>query len=383
MVIRKKTFEQMNRESIEHLARSSIITALSPGGTARALVEASNRQIADFYDLVESAVSQAYISLASGAHLDLLGQTLGVIRRTEESALVQVDDRNLRFYVETGTLGQRLPHPTDGTKGQIPAGTRVTSRDGTAIFVLQDDFTFPIGTREVFVTARATTTGTQGNVGRWELNDHNLGVTGVLVRNEDSIAVGRDVEKDESYRVRISNQILAVSGANETAIRMSLLSVPGVADVFLSPGAAGAGSIRALLIPQTNRVPIQTLERVRRQIVSTAAYGIHVLVEEPDYVPISMTLRITTSRTSAVSTTALATGVESQVRLYLGDLRPGTMLNINRLRLAALQAHTEIEDVSIIELCINRRPVMLQNWTLNEEQVFIPDDRFDDPIKVV
>jgi uncharacterized phage protein gp47/JayE len=383
MVIRKKTFEQMNQESVEHLARSSIITALTPGSTARALVEATNRQIADLYDLIEGAVSQAYISLASGAHLDLLGQTLGVTRRTEETALVQVDDRNLRFYVETGTIGQRLPHPSDGTKGQIPSATRITSRDGTAIFVLQDAFDFPIGAREVFVTARATTTGTQGNVGRWELDSHNLGVTGVFVRNEDSIAVGRDPELDNSYRVRISNQVLAAPGANETAIRMSLLSIPGVADVFLSPGAAGAGSIKALLIPQTNRVPIQTLERVRRQIVSTAAYGISVIVEEPDYVPISMTIRLTGVATSAVSTTAMGAGVETQIRLYLGDLRPGTTLNINRLRLAALQAHADIEDASIIELCINRRPVMLQNWTLNEEQVFIPDDRFDDPIKVV
>jgi len=383
MVIRKKTLEQLNRESIEHLSRSSIVTALSPGSAARALVEASNRQIADFYEVLETAVSQSYISLASGAHLDLIGQTLGVIRRTEETAIVEADDQNLRFYVEDGTLGQRLPHGTDATKGQIPSGTVVTSRDGTVTFTVQEHHNFPVGTREAYVSARASAVGATGNVGQRELNSHNLGVIGVLVRNEQSVNMGRDSENDESYRVRISNRLLSVQGANETAIRMSLMAIPGIADVLLSAGTAGAGSVRALLIPESNRVPLQVLDRVRRQIISVAAYGIRVVIEEPDYVPISLTVQLSLASGSVISTAALSAGAESQIKAYLGDLRPGDTLTANRIRLAAMQAHGQIEDATIIELCIDRRPVMIQNFTLGDEQVFLPDDRFSDPIRVL
>ena len=114
-----------------------------------------------------------------------------------------------------------------------------------------------------------------------------------------------------------------------------------------------------------------------------AAYGIRVVIEEPDYVPISMTIQLTLSPGAVVASTALAAGAESQIRAYVGNLRPGDTITSNLLRLAALQSHGQIEDAAIIELCIDRRPVMIQDWTLGDEQVFLPDDRFSDPIRVI
>ena len=46
-MVRKKTLDQLNRESFEYLARETPVTNLAPGGVARSLVESTNRQIAD------------------------------------------------------------------------------------------------------------------------------------------------------------------------------------------------------------------------------------------------------------------------------------------------------------------------------------------------
>jgi uncharacterized phage protein gp47/JayE len=382
MVIQKKTLEQLNAESIEYLTSSTVITALEPGSAARGLVEAGNRQIADFYDLLETASGQVFISLATGAYLDLIGQLLGVSRVQEATATVLADDRLLRFYVEDGHLGTYLPHPTDSNQGQVPAGTTVTSRDGTVVYQVTDNFNFPVAAKEAFVSAQANTTGGDGNVGRWELNTHNLGVSEVLVRNNESITTGTAVEEDDSYRVRIMNQVLAVQGANETAVRLATLAVPGVADVRLFPGWAGAGSFRALLIPRGNRVPLQTLERVRQALTNIAAYGIRVLVDEPDYVAISLTVNVEFDG-DLIAAEPITQEVEGNLRNYIGDIRPGGRLTMNRIRTAALNTSPNILDVSVVELCVDHRPMLVQDYLLDDDQVFIPDPEVNDPIRII
>ena len=380
-MVRKKTLDQLNRESFEYLARETLVTNLAPGGVARGLVETTNRQIADLYDALEIVSTQVYPSLAQGAFLDLLGELVGVTRRSELSATVVADDQALRFYVESGTLGQYLPHPSDAKLGQIPAATTVTSRDGSIQFTVDTAHDFPVNSREAYVGARTSARGSGGNVGRGDLINHSLGVSAVLVTNVSSITTGRDVEGDEAFRSRISNSVLASQSSNETAVRMATLSIPGVADVRLLPGVAGAGSFRAMLIPVGNRVPVQVLQETRQRIRNIAAYGVRVFVEEPIYVPISLTMKLSLERDA--TRVPILSRVEAAVRDYVGNIRPSEDFVVNRLRQAAFDASRDVLDASILELCIDQKPMVVTNFTLDDDEVFIPDSLLDDPLRIL
>jgi uncharacterized phage protein gp47/JayE len=382
MPVRKKSLDQLNRASFERVVRDTNITNLTPGGAARALIESVNINLEQLYEALEVSSSMTFISLARGFYLDLLGQLIGVRRRQQQTAQVYADDRNLRFHVVDGFLSTYLPHPSDVTKGRIPAGTEVTNSSSTVVYEVTQAVDFSATATEVYTGAQARATGLQGNVGRRDLSTHNLGQALVLVENIDSVRSGADVEDDETYRSRILNRNLAAETGNQLAIRLATLSTPGVADVRIVPGDVGSGAIRLLVIPQGNRVPLRTLETVVRRIQQAAAFGISIFVDEPRYVPVSIIVDIRTSVTG-LGEEPLRQTIENTVRAYIGDIRPGEELVINVLRALILEADPDIQDLKILQLCVDRKPVLLQNITLEDDELFLPDPELSDPIRII
>jgi len=382
MPVRKKTLDQLNRTSFERVIRDTNITALTPGGAARALVESVNINIEQLYEALEISSSMTFVSLARGFYLDLLGQLIGVRRRQQSTAQIFADDRSLRFYVEDGFLSTYLPHPTDPTKGRIPAGTEVSIGSGTVVFDVPAAVDFPATTTEIFTAANARVSGFEGNLGQGDLNTHNLGQSLVLVENLDSVRNGAAIEDDDTYRARVINRNLASETGNQLAIRLATLSTPGVADVRILPGDVGSGAIRLLVIPQGNRVPLRTLESVSRRVQQAAAFGISVFVDEPRYVPVSIIVDIRANVTG-LGEEPLRQSVENVVRSYIGDIRPGEEMVINVLRSFILDADPGIVDLKILQLCVDRKPVLLQNVTLEDDELFLPDPELSDPIRII
>jgi uncharacterized phage protein gp47/JayE len=381
MVIKKKSLAELNQAALDRLVQDTDITAISPGSIARSLVETVNVNIEDLFDSLDLTVSQTFISQATGFYLDLIGELFGARRRNDVRASVYADDQQIRFYVRDGTLGDRLPHPTDTTKGRIASGTLLTTRDGTISWQVQGNHDFDRTATEVFVGATASSTGTQGNLGEKDLVQHSLGVSGVFVENVESIRTGIDIETDEQYRARIISIAQSRNTPNEIAVRLAAMQVPGVADVILQPNIAGAGSFRALVIPQGNRVATDTLLLVARNLRAAAAYGMHVVVATPDYIPVSMIVKVHVTNQANIN--PIKQKIEAVLLGYLGSLRPNQQLVINRVRQLVLDADPNIEDLEILELCISRKPVLIQNHRLGEDELFVPDRRLGDPIRII
>lgn len=380
MVIRKKNVAELNEQAFQKLIQDTDITALNPGSVARALVEAVNVNIEDLFNTLDLTISQTFLSQSTGFYLDLIGELFGLRRRNDVRAITYSDDQLIRFYVRDGALGDKIPHPTSPDLGRVPAGTTILNSDGTIAWTVVDNHDFPRAHEEVFVTAQAGSTGTSGNVGAGQLNQHSLGVTGVFVENRESIRSGIDVESDDAFRRRISQATVATSQANELAVRMAVLQVPGVADTYIEPNVAGAGSFRVLVIPEGNRLATNTITEVRLALRQTAAYGMLVLVEAPVFVPVSTIIKI---ETVAPNSEPLKQLVESRVRDYLANIRPGEELVINRIRQTVLSASTQIQDLEIIELCIDGKPSLIQNHLLARDELLVPDPSISDPIRII
>jgi uncharacterized phage protein gp47/JayE len=378
-----RSISEMTQRSVEYLQRNTGITLLSPGSTARALIETANQNIDEVSQSLTLYQAMAYISSATGVFLDLLGELVGLTRRQAVAAFVAAEDRALRFYVPNGTLREYLPHPTDLTLGLIPSGTTVTNDDGTIVYTIERDVTFPRTAMEVFAPARASITGTAVNVGAFTLRRHSLGSNVVLVTNPISIATGTDIESDEEFRSRIRSRVRTAEGANEAAIRLAILSAPGVSDVRLVPYKRGAGSFDALLIPVGNRITLEALQVASQNVAQVAAFGIHWRLREPKYVRISMVISLSYAGIMPGEQAAVRNAVERIILRHLGQIRIGGELILNQLGSDILELEPRVKDYTIESLCINGRPQVLHNYKLQDDELFLPDEGLSDPVRVL
>lgn len=386
MAIRTRNLAELNQLAFDHLLRNTEgrITLLSPGSVARALVETANRHLEAFYESLTTNLAMAFLSQASGPYIDLHGTLFGLTRRAPRQARVLTEDNGIRFYVSSGTLYERLPKAGDLNRGLIPAGTTVSSDDGSVVYTVEENVTFERTATEVFVPARATSVGSSANVGAFVLRKHSLPAAGVLVTNPIAIVTGQAEENDDQFRARIASTVIANQGANETAVRLAALSAPGVAEVRIVPYLYGAGSFKLLIIPVGNRVPVQTLLDVREAVASVAAFGIYFTVAEPRYRRFStiVSLRYADSVVAGEQNTVRA-NVEQAILNYIGSVPTGGELIVTRLGAVIRAADDRVYDYSVDALCIDGKHTLLHNIRLGQDELFLPDTGLLDPIRII
>lgn len=380
-MIKKKSYEELLASALGYLQAHSDISMTAPGSVTRTLVESVVNEIVGVYNTTDTALKMAYVSTSGGFFLDLLGEMVGVTRRTENYAYVRATDRNIRFYVNTGTLGDLIPKSGDPTKCQVPDGTTIESADGNVVFVVDADHEAPASATEIWVTARAQTVGTASNMGTGTLVTHSL-ADGVLVENVNAITTGQGLEDDETFRFRIRNAVLATQGANRISIEDIVIQVPGVADAIMNEFSMGAGSFEVLLIPDGNRVPTEALLQVRSAVSGAAAYGVDFNIREPRYVPIALDVEIEMPRANDVDKPLLRDLVSGRISTYVGGLRPQETLRVGRIREAALGVSTLITDIHIRSMRIGGRPQLISDYVLAPDEIFIPDPEEDSPFQV-
>jgi len=375
-LINKKSFNQIQQEAIDYLVENTAITQLEAGGAARSLVDVFSRHLADFYTRLDVDLSMAYLSTASGVYLDLIGKLFGVTRANVRDLPVLAEDKVLKFYAPEGTLlSDFIGNLT------IPAGTTVSTPDGSVTYTVSENATFLQMDDHVFVSA----TGNQGSVyeraGIGEMTAHTLSAASVLVTNLSPLSVGSVVEGDSDYRARISASNTARQGSNEAAIRLAALGAPQVADVSVSEFSRGSGSFEVMVIPTGNRVPEASIQQIKSRITNVAAFGVSFDVREPDYVQLKLEMRVKFSPDMSEGQQAtLLRGIEADVLSYIGDLRPGDEMSIARVQSIALAASSGVQDAVITYLCVDKKSQIVRNVRLADDELFVPDEDTANPI---
>lgn len=383
MTIKKKTYSEMVNDGIGYLANNTDITYFGDGSIARALIEATALEISRLQNFVTGLSDNAFLSTASGIYLDLFGEMLGVPRLTSRTASATAEDGAVRFYVNSGTLGSRLPHPTLRTKGLIPANTIISNGTGNIEFYVLSNVEFPINARSTTVPVIAAVKGSGYNVGTNQLVSHNLGIADVFVTNDISITTGGDVETDVEYKFRLSKAMTTRLGANKSAVQLAAMALPGLVDVRIQEYARGAGTFDILLIPRGNKVTEDVKQTALRSVNQVIAFGIYPSVREPNYVPVALSLRLRykPSTTDGQKIT-IANTVQSALLSYLGNIPMGGELVINQIRSTVLGVSPEIVDLTILELCLEGKSRTLRNFSLKEDELFVPDNSVADPISI-
>lgn len=163
-------------------------------------------------------------------------------------------------------------------------------------------------------------------------------------------------ETDKDYKYRISQQTLTLERANETAVRLAILSVPGVQDVVLQPCSHGPGTFSALLIldpTKTNKDTIFAL--VREALSNVVAYGTKFYLYEPIPKTIKLKLKLHTDYMSSSDFTDMTFLLTNLLRQALNSMKIGEEFNSQDITQVILNADKRIRRFSTLSFCINNK----------------------------
>jgi uncharacterized phage protein gp47/JayE len=378
MTIRPRDFDEMVADGLDYLTANTEITFLEQGSIARSMIDAPMLELSRLQDFVVTNYDNSFLSAASGPFLDLFGDGLGVQRRTDLSATVFKEDGAIRFYVRTGTLGQRARDSEDSTQGRIPRGTIVSNANGDIQYSVKEDTTFPHNVKSVFVGATALVTGSGANVGPNQLVVHNLADRNIFVTNDLAISSGADQESDDDYRFRLSRAFSTRFSNSRSAVQVAATSVNGVVQVNLYPFARGAGTFDVLVIPRGNKLPKSVADAAARAVDRVTAFGISPRIREPEYVDVSLTVRIRYDKGVGEGLKdALRDQVQSAILNYIGNIPMGGELIVNQLRSSVLGVSDEIIDLTLLSLCIDGRPQAIRNQKLQPDELYTPSTKIE------
>ncbi len=353
------TSAELYQEAKNRLLAETDITNLSPGGVARTLLQVYSDQIGEFYRYLDQRMLNAYVSTAQGRYLDMIGELVNISRIDSTFA-----NGKIRFYVnpETDTTVDEiivmLNARDGGARTTIPILAGTTVKSGDRSYVTTTDAIFTSGSTEVEVEVISTLAGSFGNVEQGAIdtiqwNDAVLSILQglVLVTNDAPIESARDVMTDDEYRYFVTNAIVASAKANETAIRLACLSVPGVSDVIIEPFTYGIGTFGVFVMTTSPITTDGTLAAVQQAINETQAMGMRGVATSPALIGIQMKISLEfLPTTKAASRVSITKQVQLNVINYINNLRPGEEMVLNEAKQQIMDVSEEIHDHVVISI---------------------------------
>jgi len=385
-MLKKRIASQITQAATRNLVANTDITFFGSGSIARTIVESMAREIELLYDTVDLNLSMSRLSTSAGAFIDIIASQFGLTRFGGSSGIVLAEDRAVRFFVRSGRLIDYMQGGTSLTTGIVPQGTTIANRDNSIRYKVSSNTSFPASAISVYVPVEPenSSAGSRNNIGNGGLVRHSLGNPNILVENVAPMIVGSDPETDDELRLRISRHINSRSPGSRTAVLEAAFSFPGVSDIRIRPFDHGAGSFEVLIVPTGSKVAQNIIENIKGAVDSVVPYGIRTSVRGPDLVSIGLVAQVVLGRGILNTTKAVAIDASRRaIREYIGDIPMGGELIINRLRSVILDSDSNIRDLKILDLIIDCRPQVIANWQLNQDEVFVLDEKLPQPLLVI
>lgn len=201
-------------------------------------------------------------------------------------------------------------------------------------------------------------------------DDASIDMIGALVNCKRSPG-----EDNDSYKLRISNQVLSLATANETAVRLACLSVEGVEDVIIRPWTHGTGSFSVYVVTDQPIVPDAIISGVEEKVEEFKAYGIKAKVFNPKLLPVEIKIRVIFDK--KVSTTDrqfVLREAEQIAKNHINGRNVGESMNPHEIRNDIMVSNDGIYDVKVYAMRVKNRPTLIeiQDSMWNERFVEAP-----------
>jgi len=323
---------------IQELRRSGL-SYFPVNSKGRALSKILSREVQSSNDFFNANFDKAFTKYATGRLLESICQVFGIIREPATVATTFVWENSTKFYVETGTFGDL----NGGSDFTIGVGERIwtgelSTFDEPIYYTVTSPVVCRAGSSSVYFSAEADGEGRSFNTGANTLTNHNFtGYTlfateGLKVKNNFAIVNGQDRESDDDLRFRLANAATGAEKANETAVRLALLSIPGLVDSKIIPYYDGIGTSAAFMVGQGNETPVSMLTQAQRAIERVGSNGNMLAAYAPPQVGVSFITRVNLASSITINEqNELTARLQDMVRRTVLDVRIGGTLYLNFL----------------------------------------------------
>jgi uncharacterized phage protein gp47/JayE len=333
------SYEELVEEAQTIVKNETGITNFSESSVAGSLIKIASARVIDLYHQLLDIYNQGNLSTATGTNLDNIGELFGIKRLPAKAAT-------------TAGMGAAVQFRNNSdTSVTIPALTRIWSEaDPRVAFSTNDALTLASGA-DGYIDITALGDGSGYNVGIGAISKHDLGNALVTVTNILPVVNGTAVESDDNYRYRISKAFSIIQGATEESIRMKLMEIPGVKDVFPLPLARGTGTIDVIITSVDTRVSQALLDQAQSVLDNTVAFGISAIAKSPKEIPIDLTIKLSLKDTLDSATAGSL--VAAAAAAYIDNLPVGDGIGIGsfifyELVSRLMDAHSDIRNVSVV-----------------------------------
>ena len=343
-------FTEILNTTRNKLLENTEIESFEKGSIAREIMELYAREAERSFNFLENKFTQGLLSSATGEFLDQLGLLVGIARNTNQRAYGEVT-----FSIDP-VFGKDIVEleAITGEPIQFPTGTYVQNRDGSIVYTTTEPFILTNSPTIIPVLAEGS--GSGFNVGVGELSrfvfPENTSYDNIkdfiLVTNNAGITTGSDNENDQNYRFRITRAFQDHAKANEAAVRIAALSVPGVSDVFIRNYDSGIGTFSVYVVSESPIVSDGVLAAVQEAVNQVAAAGIRGIAAVPSYEAIHLEIVLHfESATSEGDKDLAVNNANSAVVDYINNLLLGQDLIVNQIVNVILNISNDIKNVEI------------------------------------
>jgi uncharacterized phage protein gp47/JayE len=335
---------------LRDIVDNTVLSKVSVGSKTRSFAESVSSELGRAYKKFDINVAQTFLPAAEGKYLDFLGDMLGVKRLGQSKAESSSSERNIRFYVDSGTFGDI----NSGSSILLSSGTIISTGEAATgvLYVVPYNVILSSSLSETYVAVRALKSGSVSNIGRHQLRYHDFtdytdSANDTLnVINDAEIIKGEDGETDTNYRFRISQQTTAAEAANQTAIRLAVLTTTGVADVVMIPFFQGIGTFDILLKSVTPVLPDGLVSAVNESVSKVVAHGISYRVRGPVETGFSVVGTLTLKKKlSSQEEINILNAATTNVSDYVNSLDIAEDLIINEMIERVMATSPEIKNI--------------------------------------
>lgn len=188
-------------------------------------------------------------------------------------------------------------------------------------------------------------------------------------------------EEDDNYRYRIVNQCLTLATSNETAVRLTALTVEGVKDVVLKPYSMGAGSFTVIILSDEDVTSTGILEAVKTKLLNVHGYGIRYNVVSPTLTYVTIKQRIfLDNNLSDVEKQEIRYNVQLAILDYLSNLKIGEDIVLDKITQTIMNVSSSIIQESNMGFWINGEKALYVNQSCRWFERFIVSKERDNVV---
>lgn len=175
-------------------------------------------------------------------------------------------------------------------------------------------------------------------------------------------------ETDENYRFRISSQVTVMERCNELSVRLSLLNIPDVDDIYFIPYTHGSGSFTVYI--SSNNLNEDLMNTCKSTLAKNVAYGIRYEIEVPTHLSIKLDVKVM-FRLGETNTESILKDCKMKLQDYLSSMKLGEEIKIEDIITICLNTSDKIYDVEPILISINGEDKEIADLTCKPTERFV------------